>query len=98
MRNTENQNNPSNAQHLALKLHEWAQTLKEWDFKQQISTLDEMENAYLNSNLADIVEDRREVIFNKSLLKRFLNAINEFNDDAFSGLPTLNISTCTETK
>ena len=87
------------AQELAQHCLEWAQTFNEWRPNEIIDQLNELEYGFLLSEMADHTTNRRNAIFNKNLVIRFLKTIAKYNDDAFSNLSNLKINMpCIETK
>ena len=61
----------------------WAKKLQDHSIKDGIAALDELNYAYLCSDMANIKSDRRNVVFHQDLIRRFLKDISKFSDIAF---------------
>jgi len=90
--------NQKSATQLAETLFKNAQSLSEWDLQDILLSLENMHEAYLISPMADVTNERRNVIFNQSLVVKLLKELQAFPEDAFHDLANLKIQApCTET-
>lgn len=87
------------AQELAHKLIEWSRDFRSWRETEIIESLQDLEFGYLNSPMADEPDERKQIIFHRNLIHRFLKDLLKFSNDDFDQLSNLKISApCIETK